>query len=149
MTQNTGNPELDREIGRLTEQLGMLQDLPAKMAEITGTAETAKGFIKVTVDSSGKVTALEINPRAMRMDSQQLAEEVLTAAQEAYDDLQESMRELLAPSGDVQEMVGRIMSGEGVKDLPEDIADGPAAIARAEDPMKELTAQLKRLQGLL
>jgi DNA-binding protein YbaB len=146
---NTGNPELDREIAKLGEQMQQLQDLPARLAAVKGSAEAANGFIKVTVDATGRVDSLEINPRAMRNDSQTLSEEIMAAIQAAYDDMQAQMHEIISPSEETSSTLKRIMAGEGVKEAPADVLDGPGAIARAANPMAELSKQLKRMQGLL
>jgi DNA-binding protein YbaB len=147
--RNTGNPELDREIARVGEQLQMLQDLPARLAAIKGAGEAATGFIKVTVDSTGRLDSLEINPRAMRSDSQTLGEEIMRAVQAAYDDMQVQMREIISPSEGTNDALKRIMASEGVKEIPSDVLDGPGEIARAANPMIELSKQLKRMQDLL
>jgi hypothetical protein len=44
---------------------------------------TADGKIRVTVDGDGIVSAVDLDPRAMRFDSQTLAEHLLKAMQDA------------------------------------------------------------------
>lgn len=54
---------------------------------VEGHGEAADGRIKVTAVTGGRVSAIEIDPRAMRMGSQEMAEQMLVAVNAALDDL--------------------------------------------------------------
>ncbi|SBT54234.1 YbaB/EbfC family nucleoid-associated protein [Micromonospora narathiwatensis] len=56
-----------------------------------GHGEAADGLVQVTVGPPGRITALTLDPRAMRMASESLAEEVTEAVNAALADLQEKV----------------------------------------------------------
>ncbi|MCO6008142.1 YbaB/EbfC family nucleoid-associated protein [Actinoallomurus purpureus] len=127
----------------------MTKDLPARLAAVKGESESVDRLIKIVVDSNGRMISLDINPRAKRLDVKSLADEILRAAQSAYDRMQEAIREAMGDSAAVSEALHRVMSGELAKGIPEDIRGGPARVARSADPVDDLQAFLRRIQGLL
>jgi DNA-binding protein YbaB len=50
-----------------------------RLAEVRGTGEAAGGLIRVSVDGTGDIIELAIEPRAMRLGSQDIAEAVRAA----------------------------------------------------------------------
>ncbi|WP_262287455.1 YbaB/EbfC family nucleoid-associated protein [Micromonospora sp. MA102] len=54
-----------------------------------GVGEAADGLVRVTAGTPGRITALTLDPRAMRLPSESLAEEIATAVNAALADLQE------------------------------------------------------------
>jgi len=56
-----------------------------------GHGEAADGLVQVTVGPPGRITALTLDPRAMRMASESLADEVTEAVNAALADLQEKV----------------------------------------------------------
>jgi DNA-binding protein YbaB len=54
-------------------------DVGARWAEARGTGEAAGGQVRVTVDGTGDVVELSIEPRAMRLGSQDLADAIREA----------------------------------------------------------------------
>jgi DNA-binding protein YbaB len=87
---------------------------------LTGKGEAADGMIRVIARPGGRLADLELDPRAMRMDSVTLAAAILTAANTALADLQERLRaSLIAPDlhalasqlKEVQQESTRQMSG--------------------------------------
>lgn len=63
---------------------------------IKGNGEAAEGMIRVTAVVGGRLEGLEIDARAMRMTSVQLAEEIMVAANAALADLQAQIRDKMA-----------------------------------------------------
>ncbi|WP_240489861.1 YbaB/EbfC family nucleoid-associated protein [Actinomadura atramentaria] len=55
--------------------------------DVEGTGEAADGRVKVTAVAGGRLKSVELDPRAMRMASQELGEALVTAANAALDDL--------------------------------------------------------------
>jgi DNA-binding protein YbaB len=139
-----GVPELDGQLRQLLDATSKLRDLQEEIAQLTGHGEAADGRIRVEADNAGKLTRLEIDPRAMRMASEDLAEAILEAAQKAADDVMARSQELfdsIMPSfGDLQQM--RQMDYTG---LPDDAAEALDAVARSNDPIAEVRAQIDRL----
>ncbi|GGR64876.1 hypothetical protein GCM10010169_04990 [Micromonospora fulviviridis] len=54
-----------------------------------GTGEAADGLVRVTAGPPGRITALTLDPRVMRLPSESLAEEIAAAVNGALADLQE------------------------------------------------------------
>src|SRR5262245_14847799 len=59
--------------------------VPDEPLEGTGTAHDDQ--VRATVRTPGRVTALDLNPRVMRLPSEELAEHIVTAVNAALDDL--------------------------------------------------------------
>lgn len=55
----------------------------SQLGEVGGSAESPDGLIKVTVNASGALTALDIKPAARGMDPDEIASAILTAATQA------------------------------------------------------------------
>jgi DNA-binding protein YbaB len=92
-------PALER-IEALTRNLDAWQrDLAARvgdLADSTAQGESDSGLVQVTAAADGKILAVHLNPRAMRLDSQTLGEEVTAAANRAQDAAAARVRELVA-----------------------------------------------------
>lgn len=95
--------DVDRLAAQADDALRRLSASTEEMVNLTATGEAAGGLIKATVDSSGRIKRLALNPRALRMDSETLAEsliEAIGAAQDgARDRVQEMVAELMAATG--------------------------------------------------
>ena len=70
----------------LSELRRELQELAASGDPPTGFGEAAEGMVRVTA-VDGRVTAVDLNPRVMRMASEELAEYLATAVNAALADL--------------------------------------------------------------
>ncbi|TDD48227.1 YbaB/EbfC family DNA-binding protein [Nonomuraea terrae] len=94
-----GPDDLER-VGREAEQtLARLADVQERLAAIRGSGTAADGHVVVSADSSGRIDKIQLNPRAMRLASQDLADELLRAVNAAQDDCARQARELLAGAG--------------------------------------------------
>ncbi|MEU6751129.1 YbaB/EbfC family nucleoid-associated protein [Spirillospora sp. NPDC046719] len=95
--------DVDRLAAQADDALRRLSASTEEMVNLTATGEAAGGLIKATVDSSGRIQRIALNPRALRMDSETLAEsliEAIGAAQDgARDRVQEMVTELMAATG--------------------------------------------------
>ncbi|MFF4419006.1 YbaB/EbfC family nucleoid-associated protein [Streptosporangium sp. NPDC001559] len=58
---------------------------------LQGSGQAADGQVSVLVGPDGRLAALNLNPRVMRMASEDLAREILTAVNAALDDLRASI----------------------------------------------------------
>ncbi|MFG6197263.1 YbaB/EbfC family nucleoid-associated protein [Nonomuraea sp. JJY05] len=90
-TPDDGAPFLDEEMQRLLAQFQAdvrpLQELRESLNDIRGRGEAANGQVKAEVLPSGALGGLRIDPRAMRLGADALAEAVLAAASDAAADL--------------------------------------------------------------
>lgn len=63
------------------------------LEELRGEAEAADGLIRATVGIGGRLESLRADPRAMRLGSEALCEEIMVAVNGALDDLQAKARQ--------------------------------------------------------
>ncbi|MEO3806189.1 YbaB/EbfC family nucleoid-associated protein [Nonomuraea sp. B1E8] len=87
MNEDKGfDPELDRLVAEFRKDAQPLSDVIGQINEIQGEAASAGGKVLVRVAPSGEVLGLRIDPRAMRMGSEELAEAIMDAARQAMMD---------------------------------------------------------------
>lgn len=98
MTQfgDFANINVDKLVGEAQQRFAKINDLRERMAELEGSASVEDGRIKATYSAKGGLTSLFIDPRAMRMGSEELAEKIMAAIQEAARDLQEQNAEAMS-----------------------------------------------------
>ncbi|TDC55020.1 YbaB/EbfC family nucleoid-associated protein [Micromonospora sp. KC207] len=77
------------------EQQRRLGEFQRRRAELRVVGESPDGLVRVTVDGEMKVGDIEINARAMRLDSFSLAESLQAAVDAAYAAFGEQQQELL------------------------------------------------------
>jgi DNA-binding protein YbaB len=68
------------------EQARAVDDLTRRLGEVRGHGADADGLIQVEVATGGRVTDLRLHPRAMRLDSETLAEQIMAAIDAAVAD---------------------------------------------------------------
>ncbi|MEU7171836.1 MULTISPECIES: YbaB/EbfC family nucleoid-associated protein [Micromonospora] len=93
------------------EQQRRLADLQRQRAELRVTGESPDGLVRVTVDGDMKVGDIELDARAMRLDSFSLAEAMQAAIDAAYAAFEERQREMLSEMLGDSEMVRRAQDG--------------------------------------
>ncbi|GAA1775788.1 YbaB/EbfC family nucleoid-associated protein [Actinomadura chokoriensis] len=81
--------EFDR---MLSETRGLLDQIrgggtPPGAAEVEGRGEGADGRVRVVAGAGGELTSVELDPRALRMPSEELAEELKEAVNAALREL--------------------------------------------------------------
>lgn len=81
------------------DQLGRLREMQTALGELVGRAETAEGRVVVEFEHGKGLTSLEIDPKAMRMQSAELAAAVKQAILEANEDLRWKVAEAVSASG--------------------------------------------------
>ncbi|MBU8858535.1 MULTISPECIES: YbaB/EbfC family nucleoid-associated protein [unclassified Micromonospora] len=93
------------------EQQRRLAEVQRQRAELRVTGECPDGLVRVTVDGDMKVGDIELNARAMRLDSFSLAEAMQAAIDVAYAAFEERQREMLSEMLGDSEMVRRAQDG--------------------------------------
>ncbi|MFJ6952307.1 YbaB/EbfC family nucleoid-associated protein [Micromonospora aurantiaca (nom. illeg.)] len=93
------------------EQQRRLADLQRQRAELRVSGESPDGLVRVTVDGGMKVGGIELNARAMRLDSFSLSEAMQAAIDAAYAAFEERQREMLSEMLGDSEMVRRAQDG--------------------------------------
>jgi DNA-binding protein YbaB len=90
-TPDGGAPFLDEEMHRFLGQFQAatrpLEELQESLGAVRGRGTAAQGQVEAEVLASGALGGLRIDPRAMRLGADALAEAVLAAARDAGADL--------------------------------------------------------------
>ncbi|MGP3958228.1 YbaB/EbfC family nucleoid-associated protein [Nonomuraea sp. 3N208] len=108
------------ELGRQGERmLAWLETAQEELDKIVGIGQGRSGQVKAAVDPNGRVLEVTFGPRALRLDSKTLAEEVLAAVrlgrEESERQVHDLMREAL-PGYDPAEgnaRLGRLLDLDG------------------------------------
>ncbi|WP_345355660.1 YbaB/EbfC family nucleoid-associated protein [Actinoallomurus liliacearum] len=130
--------------GEATEYFQKARLLQERMAGITGTAVTDDGYIKVTWRDGG-IDGLEINPRAMRMGSADLAETILRLSHEARADSRRQSDAVMSDLFGTQNPAGIVADKEGLQesiDMMRDVFTG--AIGDSKDLIDRLQRRLRQ-----
>jgi DNA-binding protein YbaB len=93
---HTGDEEYDRILEQVGGQMERFEEMREELTGLRGQATAADGQITVEVLPSGSLSALVINPRAMRLGSEALAEAILEAAAKATEDVSTRMNEIMS-----------------------------------------------------
>jgi hypothetical protein len=81
-----------------------------------GVGEAADGLVRVTAGAPGRISALTLDPRVMRLPSESLAEEIAAAVNAALADLQEKATAAVPGQvdlGSLSEQLRRIQEDAG------------------------------------
>jgi DNA-binding protein YbaB len=111
----TGNEEFDRILAQVGEQMQRFEQAREELSSLKGRGTAADGQVEVEVLPSGALSSLTINPRAMRLGSEALAEAILeaagNAAKEAADRLNDIMGSVTGRTADFSQMLqGKLLS---------------------------------------
>ncbi|MEU0152677.1 MULTISPECIES: YbaB/EbfC family nucleoid-associated protein [Micromonospora] len=93
------------------EQQRRLAEFQQQRAELRVTGESPDGLVRVTVDGDMKVGGIDINARAMRLDSYTLAESLQAAIDAAYASFAERQQELMTEMLGGSELVRQAQAG--------------------------------------
>ncbi|GGR64961.1 hypothetical protein GCM10010169_05160 [Micromonospora fulviviridis] len=93
------------------EQQRRLAEFQQQRAELRVTGESPDGLVRVTVDGDMKVGGIDINARAMRLDSYTLAEALQAAIDAAYASFAERQQELMTDMLGGSDLVRRAQAG--------------------------------------
>ncbi|MEV5748220.1 YbaB/EbfC family nucleoid-associated protein [Actinoallomurus sp. NPDC052308] len=145
----TGNPELDREVQKIQERLQYALSAASQLSELKGEAQNKDGHVRVVIESTGMLSELEINPRAMKLGSAALAEEIKATVVAAQTDLSQRSQELMQPlMGDIGRLQQARSSG-ALQEVADDLLNGPAAVSRSSDPVAEAVRQFQRVREMM
>lgn len=121
---------LDTEISRLIERIGSrASSMATALQEVSGTGSDDDKLVTATCGAGNRLTDIEFDPRARRLDNHVLKEKVITAVQRAGE---EAQRQLTAVT---EEFTAEF------KNL------GGADVAEMQQTMEQTSAKLKEQQG--
>jgi DNA-binding protein YbaB len=92
---NFANINVDKLVGEAQQRFARLSELRERMATFEGHAQTEDGRIRATYSASGGLTHLHLDPRALRLGSEELAEKIVEVVQQAARDLQEQNQQAM------------------------------------------------------
>jgi DNA-binding protein YbaB len=90
------NIDVDKLLSGAHERMARVQDMQERLADLLGQAEGADGRVKATYTMAGGLTDLDIDPRALRMGSKDLAAAIKSTVHEASQDLQRQVAEVMS-----------------------------------------------------
>ncbi|QKW39594.1 YbaB/EbfC family nucleoid-associated protein [Actinomadura sp. NAK00032] len=93
-TYGFSESDLDAFAEQTAKEVQKATELRQRLSELVGRAESRDGRIRLGLSAEGAISELEIDPRAMRMASAELAETIIQVSQDALQDLQRQSREL-------------------------------------------------------
>lgn len=128
------------------DQMSKARELKERMAEVVGRGDAADGRISAEFRQEGGLTALDLDPRVMRLSSAELSLEIRAAVNAAAHDYQTKATQ-----------VGSELFG-GTEGSAERLTDARVALAEMEklgdgfarqmkEVLQELTVQQQRVRG--
>ena len=106
MTESPFQSQLESAMRLIKEQIDSFQTRRDSVAAIMGEGTGADGLITVRTGAGGALQGLEIDPKAMRMASQDLRDAILEAVRNAAASYQEQLAEILpTTSVDMEKLV--------------------------------------------
>lgn len=136
-----GIPELDANMDGMLAMVEKLDTVQAQLGELTGTASSEDEHITVTVDAQGTVTELTLNPRVMRMASEELAETLKQVVNEAQTNMQTRAQELMSELTDAAGMSPPATAEESTANV-KDAVDELMRAVRGERTPEEVTGAM-------
>jgi len=110
----------------VTGQNAKLHDVRRQITELRGTGRAAGERVEVEVDQFGALAGLRIDPRAMRLGSQELAEAILSAARHGVRDVNAQAEKLMQPL--IMEFMAANRRVDAVEPAGQDLDDVLAAL---------------------
>ncbi|MFB9832521.1 YbaB/EbfC family nucleoid-associated protein [Actinoallomurus acaciae] len=118
-----GESRIEDLVAKITRQNAALQEAQARMSELRGKGRAADGRITVEVDRFGALTSLRIDPRAMRLGAEALAEAILSAVEQGVRDARAQADEAMGPlvaelaASNAQALTGVDLGGQDLDDV--------------------------------
>jgi DNA-binding protein YbaB len=138
------NLDIEKLVRVSEEHSARVKEMQERAVELKGCAESKDRRIKVTCTTTGGVSDIEIDPRAMRMPAKEFAETLKTLIREANADLHRQLSDLMAETyGEAANPMALAQNQEAVQ---ERIQEAAAAYDRTlDDAMSELQRIAKQL----
>ena len=121
----------------ITQQNARLRETQSRMRRLRGKGTAADERVAVEVHQFGALVDLRIDPRAMRLGSQVLAEAILEAAQRGVRDVQAQMDGMMQPL--VTELAGtnlKIGTSDGAEFADREVEEVLAAFREVRQDLR-------------
>jgi DNA-binding protein YbaB len=134
--------DIDETVRGAQQQLGRAKQLQELLSSVIGHAQSQDGRVKIECANEKGVTKVQLDPRAMRMASEELAETITAVSQEAMADLrtqtQAAIRETFGGGDDAFNL-------EAARERRKEVSESfQRALGDAQSEMDRL---MKRLEG--
>ena len=128
------------------ERVAKAKEVRERMVGLTGHAETPDSRIKVASTSADPLAELHIDPRAMRMGSEELAAAIRQTAQRAREDLDRQADEITAETySDDQNPMDALKNTDEMK---KSLGEMQGTFEKADKDAQTMIDQLRRGLGL-
>lgn len=87
--------DIDKAEAQLDKLQALLADQEEQLAEIVGTGEGDRGYVRATVASDGSLIEVTLDPRAVKGGSAALSEQIFLAVHRAQQDAQRQVENRL------------------------------------------------------
>jgi DNA-binding protein YbaB len=98
-------------VSSLAQENTRLRETQSRMRQLRGTGRSADERVRVEVDQFGVLAGLRIDPRAMRLGSEALAEAILHAVEQGVRDVKAQADAMMRPL--VEELTGTTRTDPG------------------------------------
>jgi DNA-binding protein YbaB len=140
---DVGDAMIAEELSRLGKLGERAKEMSDKLNELTVEESAAGGLVRVVVGGGGRLQELQIDPRAMRLDSEGLAREIVGAFDAAFDAYQVRTMELVADIAGESNLAD-IFGPHGDERLTELTQEGlHEAMSDYENVMAQLRSRLR------
>ncbi len=89
----------ERTMRSAQHRLEKFRELQPRLRELVGVFDSDDGFVHIEWSTADGLSVLDLNPRALRMPSEDLAELIRTGVRQAQQQLREQTRALLEEAG--------------------------------------------------
>jgi DNA-binding protein YbaB len=141
-----GGMDFNEVLRNSRERMAKVNEARERMAGLAGRAEAADGRIKVTCTSADPLAELEIDPRAMRMGSDELAAVIRQVSRLAREDLDRQANEI------AQEVYGEdenpMDALRNRDELKKNLTEMQEMFGKAGDDAQSMIEQLRRGLGI-
>lgn len=135
---------LEKLATEMAERSRTIEAMSQQLNEIEVTVEEADGVVRVVAGEGGHVSRVELDPRAMRLSSEELAEALTRACQRAVQEYENHVMELMSPviggGGEVGDYLRRQLAAhkEGTESAAAEPAAAEPARSEASQPSKPI-----------
>ncbi|MEV4163140.1 YbaB/EbfC family nucleoid-associated protein [Nonomuraea dietziae] len=139
--KRTGDAEMDRLLDDFGKLSARFEKMHEELSELRGHGEAANGQVRVEVAPGGALLGVEIDPRAMRLASEELCEAIMDAFTEASDMAANRLNGVLSPLIDRVDGFNEAMQGRMPRMEPGVGIGADPQVAEALRSLKELRAK--------
>jgi DNA-binding protein YbaB len=130
-----GHADMESSLRQARIQAEKIKEMQDELMALVGRGEAADGKVRVEYATGTGMRNLQLDPRAMRMASHELAEAITSAVHEAMGDLQRQTsaltKERLGELGDTEKLRSQVMAAQREFDSKMSAVNEQIALATA------------------